>query len=1172
MAGETDKPVENLKADVADTTQTSDTAPATKFLADALAQFKPGTDVTATANQIVGNLERSGLLPYVALARMQNVDGSVDLNAFRAKTTDQVTAPGVDVAADPKKAFEKALDKALLAALDKDPSLLANLRAKGRGDVFQSGDVSAQLKAFRDSAAQRVRADGATDPKLKIAAALLDNVPGTNRSVIDALGGTIRKSTLDMALDASNPNKLSPEQLSALKTLQQNWNGTNGVSDLGYGNRINKQSLAKAVGADSPEAAARKLKTIVPDLQYQETKTASGVVRTFNDGRTVTVGTDGKLTTVYGETWKGDQRLKGAKVEVFPAGTGEQIRNLFPNKAMLAGKETFPDGATVITRTVNDKPEYEIITPEESEGNFPGAKTVIRNGEATTTFKDGSVRTIKPDGTTVRKLSNDVISVTKADGTGISTVYTLGPEGANGERPVTKYEVRPKPSDVENGIPSKVYTAETVGGVTKFKGPDDKGGENLRMRPDGTLLFRQNNTDYMVPPTKDGTPVPATSDGVVGSWKPDGQNSVLTRADNSTLTLGRVSGQLDTVTLTDADKKVTDAFKYDPKERTWSRTSPADRKGKVDLTVNETTGALTVREPIGDNTVATNIKPDGTRVVTEVTNKDGRSLKFDPAQGTLDVTIPGKTPERYTRQPDNTWKNSAGNVFKSVTLEATGRLTTVDNNGLKTELTPKGVQRPLEATLPNNGGTVKYTYTDDSASVPKLAERTFIESEKTVKETLTQVGQNAWDRTRDDQPGQRERVKDLAVGDKGNLIYRDRTGDRRAWGDANLSSQPAPAIVGKAEITRMDGRADSPITKIVNGDRSTTLIGYPRATGGELPRYDTIARTGPNGENLGSFTRTGENWKLNLPGQPPRDVMNVNVDQKTGNITYDDGRLSRAINTNGQDQVVGIKYPNDTVAKVQYDARGVAQTLTLTDKSGKSTVYRGNDFKMEPSTGIFTNSKTGERISPDGQVTTPEGTIKDLDGKVLGYRAPGRQVTLKSDGTLSTVNATINGETTTIMQNEKNQWVLKRGTTPERLINDPKVDAAGNVTWNEGGKPYTMKQDGTIVDGTVAAVKPDGPAVAIPGIDKSGIGKYGPHGVAEAVLGRQTTADGQYAINELKNILRDANGGTKAIMGLKAGTPLINEANKGNVIAALRASLARKANPQLQALLNQLGG
>lgn len=1166
MAGETDKPVENLKADVADTTQTSDTAPATKFLAEALTQFKPGTDNAATANQIVSNLERSGLLPYVALARMQNPDGSVDLNAFRAKTTDQVVAPGVDVAANPGK----ALDKALLAALDRDPSLLASLRARGRGEVFQSGDVSAQLKAFRDSAAQRVRADGATDPKLKIAAALLDNVPGTNQSVIDAMGRSIDKSKIDLAVDSSNPYKLSPEQLSALKTLQQNWNGTNGVSDLGNGNRINKQSLAKAVGADSPEAAARKLKTLVPEMQYQESNTAGGVVRTFNDGRTVTIGTDGKLTTQYGDTWKGDPNLKGAKVEVFPPGSGAKVRELFPKTpggaSPLKADESFPNGATVTTRMVDGKPEITVTTPNEGTKNYPGAISVIRNGEVTTTFKDNTVRTVKSDGTVVRKLSDTVTSVTKPNGD--ETKYTLGAPNANGERPVNSYEYKPKDGT------AKKYTSVTEGGVTKFKGPDGtlQGGENLRMRPDGTLLFRQNNTDYMVPPTKDGTPVPATSDGVVGSWKPDGQNSVLTRADNSTLTLGRVNGQLDTVTLTDAGKKVTDAFKYDPKERTWSRTSPADRKGKVDLTVNETTGALTVREPIGDNTVATNIKPDGTRVVTEVTNKDGRSLKFDPAQGTLDVTIPGKTPERYTRQPDNTWKNSAGNVFRSVALDASGRLTTVDNNGLKTELTPKGVQRPLEATLPNDAGTVKYTYADDSASVPKLAERTFQENGKTVKETLTQVGQNAWDRTRDDQPGQRERVRDLAVGDKGNLLYRDRTGDRRAWGDANLSSQPAPAIVGKAEITRMDGRADSPITKIVNGDRSTTFIGYPRATGGELSRYDTIARTGPNGENLGSFTRTGENWKLNLPGQPPRDVMNVNVDQKTGNITYDDGRLSRAINTNGQDQVVGIKYPNDTVAKVQYDARGVAQTLTLTDKSGKSTVYRGNDFKMEPSTGIFTNSKTGERISPDGQVTTPDGTIKDLDGKVLGYRAPGRQVTMKPDGTLSTVNATINGETTTIMQNEKNQWVLKRGTTPERPITDPKVDAAGNVTWNEGTKPYTMKPDGTIVDGTVAATIPDGPAVAIPGIDKSGIRGLGPHGVAEAVLGRQTTPDGQYAINELKNILRDANGGTKAIMGLKEGTPLINQTNKEAIRTALKASLARKANPQLQALLNQLGG
>ena len=117
-----------------------------------------------------------------------------------------------------------------------------------------------------------------------------------------------------------------------------------------------------------------------------------------------------------------------------------------------------------------------------------------------------------------------------------------------------------------------------------------------------------------------------------------------------------------------------------------------------------------------------------------------------------------------------------------------------------------------------------------------------------------------------------------------------------------------------------------------------------------------------------------------------------------------------------------------------------------------------------------------------------------------------------------------------------------------------------------------MKPDGTITDGTVAAIKPDGPAVAIPGIDKSGIGKYGPHGVAEAVLGRQTTPEGQFAINELKNILRDANGGTKAIMGLKAGTPLINESNKASIVTALKATLAKKANPQLQALLNQLGG
>lgn len=1165
MAGETDKPVENLKADVADTTQPSDTAPAQRFLTDVMSQFKPGTDVNATANQIVDNLQRSGLLPYVALARMnQDANGGpVDLNAFRAKTADQLTAPGVDVKADP----QKALDRALLAALDRDPNLLAALKAKGRGEVLQSGDVSAQIKAFRDTAAQRVRTDGATDPKLKIAGALFDTVPGTNQSVIDKMGGYVDQNNLRTALSASNPHKLSPEQRASLQMLQQNWAGANGVSDLGNGYLINKQTLAKAVGSDSPDAAARKLKTIVPELQYQESNTAGGVVRTFNDGRTVTIGADRKLTTQYGDTWKGDPALKGAKVEVYPPGSRNQIKGLLPSNYPLVDKE-FDQGATVTTRTVDGKSVVTIKNPSDAR-RYPNAETTIQNGEVSTVFNDKSVRTVKPDGTIVRKENPNTMSVEKPQGD--RTTYTLGATLPNGERTVTGFEVKSP-----NGTIKK-YTSQVVDGVTQFKGPDGtvQPQENLRMRPDGTLLFRNasDKSERMVPPTKDGTPVPATSDGPPGNWKREGQNSVLTRADNSTLTIGRVNGQPDTVTLSGADKKVTDAFKFNPTDRTWSRTSPADRKGKVDLTVNETTGALSVKETIGDNTVATNIKPDGSRVVTEVTNnKDGRSIKFNPDQGTMDVSLPGKTPERYTRQPDNTWKNSAGNVFKSVELEASGRLTTVDNNGLKTELTPKGVQRPLEATLSNNGGTVKYTYADDSASVPKVAERTFVENGKTVKETLTQVGQNAWDRTRDDQPGQKERIKDLTVGDKGNLQYRDRTGDRRAWGDANISSQPAPAIVGKAEITRMDGRADSPITKIVNGDRSTTLIGYPRPTGGELPRYDTIVRTGPNGENLGSFTRTGENWKLNLPGQPPRDVTNVNVDQKTGNITYDDGRLSRAINTNGQDQVIGIKYPNDTVAKVQYDARGVAQTLTLTDKSGKSTVYRGNDFKMEPSTGVFTNSKTGERISPDGKVTTPDGTIKDLDGKVLGYRAPGRQVNMSSDGTLSTVEATINGETTTIMKNEKNQWVLKRGTTPERLIADPKIDAGGNVTWTEGGKPYTMKPDGTIVDGTVAAVKPDGPAVAIPGIDKSGIGKFGPYGVAESILGRQNSADGQYAINELKNILRDSNGGTEKIKGLKAGTPLINEANKANIVAALRASLARKANPQLQALLNQLGG
>ncbi|MBP7860137.1 hypothetical protein KA183_00525 [bacterium] len=1167
MAGETDKPVEDLKASVADTAQ-PDTAVTDKFLTDARAQISASPDVTATANQLVSDLERSGLLPYVALSRMNQEakGGPVDLNAFRANAADQLAAPGVDVKANPVK----ALDRALLAALDRNPQLLAELKARGNGDVFQSGDVTAQIRAFRESAAQRARTDGATDPKFKIAAALLDKIPGTDRTVIDKMGGYVDQNNLRMALHSSNPHKLSPEQLSSLKTLQQNWRGTSGVNDLGNGYQINKQSLIKAVGADSPEAAVRKLEQFVPDSQYQETRTTSGAVRTFKDGRTITYGNDGKLTTQYSDTWKGEPaNLKGAKVEVFPPGTRDQIKGLLPANYPLVNKE-FDQGATVTTRMVDGKSVVTIKNPSDAK-RYPNAETTIQNGEVTTVFNDKSIRTVKSDGTIVRE-AKDAISVTKPNGD--ETKYIRGAATPpSTERPVTSFTFTPK------GGTARTYTAEApVNGVTKFKGPDGKiqPQENLRLRPDGTLMFNQKDLQgrdqaLMVKPTRDGTPEPATPETVLGGWRPRGQDRILKRntdpADKSELILGRKDGKVDTIGMTGPDGKPTDGFKLNA-DGTWNRVFPANRQQKVELTFSEQTGAMTLKEAVGDNTVTTNIKPDGTRVVTELTSKDGRSFKVDP-KGDMTVTMPGKSPETFRLQTDNSYiRSTDGKVFKSVALDPSGRFTTVDNNGLKTEITPKGVQRPLESVLPNDGGKVTYSYANDSANVPNKAVRTFKVNGSDVTETLSPNSQGKWERTRSDQPGTKESIRDVQFGLTGNLQYRDTAGDVRTWGDA-----AAPAIVGKPVITRADSSPNSEIRQIVNGDKSVTAVGYSTPVGGELPKVDTIVRNGPNGERQETFTKSGDKWSLIQNGQT-REVKDVVVDQKTGNITYTDGTLNRVINTNGQNEVTGITYPNGTVAKVDYDARGVAQTLTLTDKAGKATVYRGNEFKMEPATGAWTNPKTGQRFTPDGNVTTPDGVIRNDKGDVLGSVAPGRNVEIKrgADGTLSTITANNGTETTTITKNERSQWVIQQGARPERLITEPNVDAAGNVTWNEGGKPFTMKPDGTITDGTVAAVKPDGPAVAIPGIDKSGIGKYGPHGVAEAVLGRQTTPEGQFAINELKNILRDANGGTKAIMGLKAGTPLINESNKASIVTALKATLAKKANPQLQALLNQLGG
>jgi len=1160
MAAEPNKPVEDLKASVTDTSQ-PDTAAADKFLTDARTQIAASPDANATATKMVEDLQRSGLLPYVALSRMGLAAGGGDVNltAFRANASDAAVAPGSVAQSTP----EKALDRALLAALDSNPTLLAELRAKGRGDVFSSGDVSAQIKSFRDAAALRVKSEASTDPKLKIAAALFDNVPGTNQSVIDKMGGYVDQDNLRRALTSSNPHKLSPEQLSSLRTLQQNWSGTNGVNDLGNGYQINKQNLAKAVGSDSPEAAARKLKTLVPDLQYQESTTAAGVVRTFTDGRTQTLGTDGKVTTQYGDTWKGDPSLKGAKVEVFPPGTRDQIKGLLPSTYPLVNKE-FDQGATVTTRTVDGKQVVSIKNPDSAR-RYPNAETTIQNGEVTTVFNDKSIRTVKSDGTIVRE-AKDAISVTKPNGD--ETKYIRGAATPpSTERPVTSYTFTPK------GGTARTYTAEApVNGVTKFKGPDGKiqPHENLRIRPDGTLVYREGTRDLMVKPTKDGTPEAATPEAVLGGWKFRGQDSVLKRntdpADKSELVLGRKDGKVDTIGMTGPDGRPTDGFKLNA-DGTWNRVFPANRQQKVELTFNEQTGAMTLKEAVGDNTVSTNIKPDGTRVVTELTSKDGRSFKVDP-KGDMTVTMPGKSPEIYSLQTDNSYRRSDGAVFKSIALDSSGRFTTVDNNGLKTEITPKGVQRPLESVLPNDGGKVTYSYANDSANVPNKAVRTFKVNGSDVTETLSPNSQGKWERTRSDQPGTKESIRDVQFGLTGNLQYRDTAGDVRTWGDA-----AAPAIVGKPVITRADSSPNSAIRQIVNGDKSVTAVGYSTPVGGELPTVNAIVRNGPNGERQETFIKSGDKWSLTQNGQA-REVQNVAVDQKTGNITYTDGTLNRVINTNGQNEVTGITYPNGTVAKVDYDARGVAQTLTLTDKAGKATVYRGNEFKMEPATGAWTNPKTGQRFTPDGNVTTPDGVIRNDKGDVLGSVAPGRNVEIKraADGTLSTITANNGTETTTIMKKESSQWVIQQGTRPERLITEPKVDAAGNVTWNEGGKPFTMKPDGTITDGTVAAVKPDGPAVAIPGIDKSGIGKYGPHGVAEAVLGRQTTPEGQFAINELKNILRDANGGTKAIMGLKAGTPLINETNKASIVSALKATLAKKANPQLQALLNQLGG
>lgn len=1162
MAAEPNKPVEDLKASVTDTSQ-PDTAAADKFLTDARTQIAASPDANATATKMVEDLERSGLLPYVALSRMglASGNGDVNLTSFRANANDASSAPGSISTTTP----DKALDRALLRALDANPQLLASLRAKGNGEVFTSGDVSAQIKAFRAEAATRVKSDASSDPKLRIAAALLDTVPGTNTRVIDKLRG-VDSMNLTEALTPDNPYKLAPDQLSALKTLQDKWNDpTLGASALGDGSYISKASLTKAVGATTPEEAVSRLKTLVPESNY----TASGNVRTYSDGRTITFGTDGKVTTQYSDTWKGQPAdLKGAKVEVFPPGTGEDIKKLFPANFPFDkdGRETFPQGATVTTRTVDGKQVITIKNPDS--GHFPQAETTITDmspgKEVSTRFKDGSTRVFKPDGTTVRTV-NDWMSVTKPNGD--VTKYTLGiATPPSTERPVTKFEVTPKVGT------KRTYTAEpTVDGVTKFKGPNGiESQQNLKMRPDGTLVYRENNRELMVKPTQEGKVESATPEMVVGDWRRRGQDSILKRstdpADKSELVLGRKDGKVDTIGMTGPDGRPTDGFKLNA-DGTWNRVLPANRQQKVELTFNEQTGAMTLKEAVGDNTVSTNIKPDGTSVVTELTSKDGRSFKVDP-KGDMTVTMPGKSPEIYRLQTDNSYRRSDGTVFKSIALEPSGRFTTVDNNGLKTEITPKGVQRPLESVLPNDGGKVTYSYANDSANVPNKAVRTFKVNGSDVTETLSPNSQGRWERTRSDQPGTKESIRDVQFGLTGNLQYRDTAGDVRTWGDA-----AAPAIVGKPVITRADSSPNSAIRQIVNGDKSVTAVGYSTPVGGELPTVNTIVRKGPNGEPQETFTKSGDKWSLTQNGQT-REVQNVAVDQKTGNVTYTDGTLNRVINTNGQNEVTGITYPNGTVAKVDYDARGVAQTLTLTDKAGKATVYRGNEFKMEPATGAWTNPKTGQRFTPDGNVTTPDGVIRNDKGDVLGSVAPGRNVEIKraADGTLSTITANNGAETTTIMKNEKNQWVLKRGTTPERQIGEPKVDAAGNVTWTESGKPMTMKPDGTITDGTVAAVKPDGPAVAIPGIDKSGIGKYGPHGVAEAVLGRQTTPEGQFAINELKNILRDANGGTKAIMGLKAGTPLINERNKASIVTALKATLAKKANPQLQALLNQLGG
>ena len=352
----------------------------------------------------------------------------------------------------------------------------------------------------------------------------------------------------------------------------------------------------------------------------------------------------------------------------------------------------------------------------------------------------------------------------------------------------------------------------------------------------------------------------------------------------------------------------------------------------------------------------------------------------------MTVTMPGTSPEIYRLQTDNSYRRSDGAVFKSIALEPSGRFTTVDNNGLKTEITPKGDQRPLESVLPNDGSKVTYSYANDSANVPNKAVRTFKVNGSDVTETLSPNSQGKWERTRSDQPGTKESIRDVQFGLTGNLQFRDTTGNVRNWGDA-----AAPAIVDKAVITRADSSPNSEIRQIVNGDKSVTAVGYSTPIGGELPTVNAIVRKGPNGEAQETFTKSGDKWSLTQNGQT-REVKDVVVDQKTGNITYTDGNLKRVLNTNGQNEVTGITYPNGTVAKVDYDARGVAQTLTLTDKAGKATVYRGNEFKMEPATGAWTNPKTGQRFTPDGNVTTPDGVIRNDKGDVLGSVAPGRNV------------------------------------------------------------------------------------------------------------------------------------------------------------------------------------